>query len=114
MKSLLKFLAPIALAGTLFSASPAHALSDWCFTDAWPAFRIDCTTRRIPANSSGHFIYFKVSAWQGYEVEDVFTHVIIRRGNTGGGDHVETVGGLYGEYTLYIKGVAGVGYISNT
>lgn len=106
-----KCLAPLAMVVTLMSSAPAFALSDWCLT---PAFPTTCTTLAIPANSSGHFIFYRIGAWTNYRIQDIETTVFIRSGVTGGGTRQETVFGLVGWYELSVKGIGAFGYISNT
>lgn len=113
MKALLKILAPLALAGTLFTAAPASAASDWCWWDS-VVFITSCTTANVPANASSHFIYFRVhNPFTHYELRDN-NGPIIRSGTTGGGWHYETVFGLYSYYSLRCSGPGGSCDISNT
>jgi hypothetical protein len=113
VKSILRILAPLAMAVTSLSATPAFASSDWCFTDlAPPVFSTHCETLRIPANASRHFIFFSANAFTHYQLLE--GSILIRDGNTGSGTHTETVFGLFGTYSIAASGPGSVVYISNT
>jgi hypothetical protein len=110
MNTITKGLGALALAATLLSAKPAFATSDWCYSDLW----ISCTTMEVPANASGHFIYIKISPYTSYRLKDANNGVVVSMGDIGSWIHSEVVWGLYGWYTLTIKGAASTGYINNT
>lgn len=107
-----KLLAPMVLAATLLSATPAFATSDWCWVDVAVA-RTECETFEIPANASGHFIYFKVNFQLDYRLVDSTNGIVCRMGRTGWNQHAETVFGLFAWYKLKIKGLLGSAFISN-
>jgi hypothetical protein len=111
IKTLLLTLPALAL---LFAARPASAWSDYCATDAFPAFIINCDAGPIPANSSGHFVRYEVSSFMKYWFKDSNNGVILRYGNAGWSGKRETVFGLYSWYLVSVKGVGGYAYINNT
>ncbi|RYG20282.1 hypothetical protein EON82_20445 [bacterium] len=102
------------VAALLGVSSPALAFSDYCVTDAFPAFILKCDAGPVPANSSGHFIRYSVTPFMKYWLKDPATNVVLRYGNAGATGKRETVFGLYGAYVLEMKGAAGYAYISNT
>jgi hypothetical protein len=111
MISIKKRFIPVIALG-LLASTPAFAMSDYCWI-AGQKVGFD-TCGPIPANRSGHFIHYAVSSFLNYWVQDIHTKVYIRTGSSGWRGKRETVFGLYGWYTLRIKGFGGTGNLNNT
>lgn len=118
MKSICKIVTSLAVAATLLSANPAHALSAWCPTLSFPVFVLQCTTLDVPANSEGNFIYYEVSSFVSYRVHDHVTGESLEAGDSGAFGHRGLIFGLTrpnGSYDVTIFSIAaGWAYISNT
>ena len=107
----------LASLGLLTAATPASAASDYCFYSVYKFWNLSCETQvGVPANSSGHFVYYEVSPLATYRVYDHVTYVTLRRGSAGKLGKNETIFGLYGSwYSAIVTGPpTGWAYISNS
>lgn len=114
IKRLLYIVPSVAL---LAVAAPASAASDYCFYSIYKLWNLSCETGvGVPANGSGHFVYFEVSPLAHYRVYDHVTYVTLRSGNAGSTGAHGTIFGLYGSwYSAIVTGPpTGWAYISNS
>jgi hypothetical protein len=102
-------------AACVAGGSSAWAMSEYCSGyPHLPDIIPDCTTGPIPANRSGHFVRYSISPGVNYWVQDIQSQFFVAEGGAGWLGKRATVFGLWGHYTLRVRGWNAFGNINNT